>query len=125
MEKIAAAGLQGTSNMLFDKARGKKNNEEMPQFNNQFNKPFQIDLKTTDKGEVEKIGGSAKLGDFSIGGSVNPGFTQTVGGFMGDQDIRIPTTYNVGATYSKGPFKFNYQHGTRGYSGGANVNMTF
>ena len=87
--------------------------------------PYQFDLKTTDKGEVEKVGANFKLGDLSIGGSVNPGYTQTVGGFMGDQDIQIPTTYNVGATYTKGPFQFNYQHGTRGSSAGANVNMQF
>ena len=30
--------------------------------------PFNINLKTTDKGQVETVGGSARLGDFSIGG---------------------------------------------------------
>ena len=117
--------ISNAKKKLFAKAMDDKNMGEGNQIEMMNQSPYQFDLKTTDKGEVEKVGANFKLGDFSIGGSVNPGYTQTVGGFMGDQDIQIPTTYNVGATYTKGPFQFNYQHGTRGSSGGANVNMQF
>ena len=117
--------ISNAKKKLFAKAMDDKNMGEGNQIQMMNQSPYQFDLKTTDKGEVEKVGANFKLGDLSIGGSVNPGYTQTVGGFMGDQDIQIPTTYNVGATYTKGPFQFNYQHGTRGSSAGANVNMQF
>ena len=90
--------------------------------------PYNVNLKTTDKGEVETVGASAQLGNFSIGGSYNPGFTDrpdNAPSFIPESEFKVPSTYNVGMTYMKGPFSFNYQHGTRGSQAGANVDMRF
>ena len=123
--------LSKTKEKLFAKALENKGNDEG--FENQMMMqqkpaPFNINLKTTDKGEVESVGGSAKLGDFSIGGSYNPGFMNRPEGapsFIPDDQFKIPSSYNVGVNYQKGPFNFNYQHGTRGYQAGANFDMRF
>ena len=112
-----------TKDKLFAKAMDDKEMKD-----NQGPSPYNINLKTTDKGEVENIGASAQLGDFSIGGSYNPGFTnkpENAPSFIPESEFKVPSTYNVGVTYRKGPFSFNYQHGTRGYRAGANVDMEF
>ena len=60
---------------LFAKAMDDKN---MGETEMQMMTPFNIDLKTTDKGEVEKVGASYQKGDFSIGGTYNPSFSTTM-----------------------------------------------
>ena len=117
-EKLFAKALENKSDGGFE-------NQMMMQ---QKPAPFNVNLKTTDKGEVETVGGSARLGDFSIGGSYNPGFTNRPEGapsFIPDEEFKIPSSYNVGVNYQKGPFNFNYQHGTRGSQAGANFDMRF
>ena len=123
--------ISNAKKKLFAKAMDDKNMSENNEM--QMMTPFNFDLKTTDKGEVESVGGSAKLGNtgFSIGGTYNPSFSTTMNPppgappFIQPQEVEIPSSYNVGLKYTKGPFTFNYTHGTRGSSGGADFNMKF
>ena len=123
--------ISNAKKKLFAKAMDDKNvdrNSEM-----QMMTPYNFDLKTTDKGEIESVGGTAKLGNtgFSIGGTYNPSFTTTMNPplgappFITPQEVEIPSSYNIGLKYTKGPFTFNYTHGTRGSSAGADFNMRF
>ena len=117
-----------TKDKLFAKAMDDKEMTDNQGIHMMSPSPYNINLKTTDKGEVENVGASAQLGNFSIGGSYNPGFTnkpENAPSFIPESEFKVPSTYNVGVTYKKGPFSFNYQHGTRGYSAGANVDMQF
>jgi len=120
-QKVSKNSLDQTKDKLFKMAEGNRYNFS----------PYSVDLKTTDDGKLERVGGSAQLGDFTFSGSYNPGFTQTQSPppgappFVQEREIKIPSNYNVGVTYQKGPFRFNYQHGSRGSQGGANFNYQF
>ena len=101
--------LSKTKEKLFAKALENKADDSFANqmMNQQKPAPFNINLKTTDKGEVESVGGSAKLGDFSIGGSYNPGFTNRPEGapsFIPDEQFKIPSSYNVGVNYHERSF---------------------
>ena len=121
--------ISNAKKKLFAKAMDDKNMSEDNEM--QMMTPFNVDLKTTDTGEVERVGASYQKGDFSIGGTYNPSFSTTMNPppgappFIQPQEVEIPSTYNVGLKYKKGPFTFNYTHGTRGSSGGADFNMRF
>ena len=73
-----------------------------------------LDLKTTDKGEIERVGGTAKLGDtgFLSEELITPHLQRTMNPppgappFIKPQEVEIPSSYNVGLKYTKGPFYY-------------------
>ena len=66
-QKVSKNSLDQTKDKLFKMAEENRYNVS----------PYSVDLKTTDDGKLERVGGSAQLGDFTFSGSYNPGFTQT------------------------------------------------